>query len=114
MEKINDYDRCLTSSIFERMLEEYAVCLLICSNVIDMRRTEAAKGCFQLPLMEHAQPRQSMNNKTSRKRIPTFVLDGTPDTPFTKSSLPKEQGPNSHLNLLGHAKVFLELGKVTY
>lgn len=70
-------------------------------SLINTRCTAAAKVSSQRALMEHAKPRQLMDTKTCKKRLPTFMLDGTPDAPSNGSKLPQDQDSHYHLHPLG-------------
>lgn len=56
----------------------------------EARRIATAKERSHQLLMEHTQPLQSMNTKTSRNVQPTFVLGDTPNLSSIGSTLPKE------------------------
>lgn len=62
--------------------------------------------------MKYAQLWQSMNTKTSKTELPTFILGCTQDTTSTRSTLPKQQDLGSHLHPLNTLKVVSRLGRV--
>lgn len=110
MEKVNYYVRGLKPSFFEDMLEELKCMFLnVCGNLIGIRLNGAANGRSLPVWMEDAQPRESMNTKTSWKRLYTFMLGYTPDVLYTRSNLPSEQGPESHLYPLNTVEVVRKL-----
>lgn len=97
MEKMNYYVRGSKPPIFKELLEEIQrMPPTVRSNLVDNRRIAASKGCSQCTLMKYAQLSQSMNTKTGKKGLPTFMLRDTSDAHST--IIPKEQGPESHLH----------------
>lgn len=82
-----------------------------CSNLNDIRRIAAAKARSQQALMEYLQLRQSMNTKTSKKGLHTFLLCDTSDAPLTGSTLHKEQDPEFHMHLLNNMEAILKIEK---
>lgn len=62
--------------------------------------------------MEHAQQRQSINPKTSKKGLPSFMLGDTPDPSSTGSDLPKKQGLKSHEHPSDTVEVVLKIEEV--
>lgn len=71
-------------------------------------------------VQEYAQPKQSMNNKTSKQGLFTFMFGDTPVTPPSGYNLPKKPDLQSHLHPLDTEKVVLKLkesntiGTLTY
>lgn len=75
MKKGTYYIGGLESSICGKMLEELRYRPSnVRYNLIDTRRTAAAKGRSQRALMQQAKPRQSMNSKASKKKLSPFML----------------------------------------
>lgn len=90
------YQVCgLFLSIREEMLEKlWRMPPGLRSYLIDIQRMAAANERSQCALMEQALPRQS-KCKTSWEGLSTFMLNNTPDTPSTGSTLTDGQGPKS-------------------
>lgn len=82
MKKVNFYDWDLKLFIREQALEQL-LCMFpsVQFNVIDIIRIAATNRRFQRALTKFEEPQQSMNNKASKNRIYTFVLEGTADAP---------------------------------
>lgn len=59
--------------------------------------------------MAQAQPRQSIDAKTSKKGLPTLALCDTRDAPSTGSTLSEEQDFNSSLHPLKIVDTIFEL-----
>lgn len=59
--------------------------------------------------MEHGQPYSSINSRTCKKGKYTSMPGGTPNPPSKGSTVPKEQGSESHLRSLDTVKVILKL-----
>lgn len=77
-------------------------------SLVDSTRITAAKERSRQALTEHAQPRQPMNIKTNKKKLPISMLDDILDAPSNRSSLPREQSVDSHLHLQDTMEVVLE------
>lgn len=59
------------------------------ATLIEIRRTVVVEERSKRSLMEHAQTRKSTNTEISKRGPPTFVLSGTPDAQYTKSTFPR-------------------------
>lgn len=81
-------------------------------NLIVIGRIATATRRSQSVLIEHPQPRQSMNTQNSKKGLSTFILDDTTDAPSTGSILRTKEGSECHLDLLNTVKVDLKLKEV--
>lgn len=76
-------------------------------NLIDTIHTAAARKRSQRWSIDHAQLRQLMNTKTSRKKPLTFLLCENPKASSTGSFLLYKQNPKSHLHPLDTVKAVL-------
>lgn len=82
------------------------------SNLIDIRLIPATKPHSQCALIEYVQPQESMIIETSKKVLSLFLLGDTPDAPYSRSNLPKRQGPKFYLHSLDTAEVGFKLENV--
>lgn len=78
------------------------------SNFIHKKCIRNPKRCFQGSLMEQTQP-QIKITKTREKKLPTSMVDDTPDEPRTRSIPSKSQGPDFQLFSLNNVKATLRL-----
>lgn len=65
-------------------------------------------------MIKHAQQRQSISEKTIKKRLPSFMVGYALGPPATGSNLPIYQDPASHLHFLDTVKVILKLKEVLH
>lgn len=92
IQKTSYYVRGLKSSICEMMLEKlWGMPPKVYSSLIDIGRIAVAEERSQQVLMKYTQPRQSMNIKTCKIGLPTFLLGDTPVPSSTGSNLPKNK-----------------------
>lgn len=99
-------------SICNRMSEEIReMPLHVWANFIEIGPSAVATGRSQWALMELAQPRQSMNTKTCKKELPTFMIGDTPNARTNGFNSPKKQAPKFHLHHVDTMEVVFKHGK---
>lgn len=92
--------------IYEKVLKELRrTPFNVRSNIIDIGSIAATKECSRNALMEHTQPQESMNTRTSKKGLLPFNLGYTPDTSSMRSTQTQKQDSGSHLHPLDTLKV---------
>lgn len=113
MEIVPFYACGLKPFICEVVLEELQYMTPnVSSDLLGIRCFEAAKKCSHRLLMGHSQPRQSMNTKSSKMRLPTIMIGDTLDAPSVGFTLCNKQDMYPHLYLLDTEKVVFKLEEI--